>query len=187
MNPILATQPETERQTAIAMDCLARALGKLERGETQGETHMDDSQGHPVLPYLIHAAVLFFVCRDLRLFAAISWQPVFETLGLGTKIQKLPTHNQIRALIQSKATEPLWAENAIEAQKLLETAASFSDRALGVEALHAFRDQVVQLGVPSVSVTALCGEALRGWETLNRLSGAIHSGKPLTGTFSPVC
>lgn len=91
-----------------------------------------------ILPYLIHAAILFFTARDYHAFLLIQQAPGFKDSNLPVKLRQMPSFTQLNALLASnEATKPL-----------TDQIKHLSDEALGVSELKQFRDCVIQQGVP---------------------------------------
>ena len=144
-DPIVFEQ--TWQQAAIALDCLEKTNTKP----------ADDR-----LAYLIHAAVLFFVARDQQAFLKVSHHPAFAALTQPKPIRQLPTLKQLRAVLASLSAPP----------DLMAALDAYEDDALGVVGFHAFRDAVIQHGVPAQPDTdGLVSAALQGWQWLSALSG----------------
>lgn len=131
------------QQTQIAIECLAKKLAKHqdENGENISLGNHASAQGHPLLPYLIHASVLLFLIRDMLSYEWVRHQTAFQESPLPTRIRQTPTVDQTIALLKS-----------IEKTEGLATKISpLQDKALNAEALRLFRNHVVQWGIPANS------------------------------------
>src|SRR5262249_48626277 len=98
-----------------------------------------DGNGHPLLPYLIHASVLLFLSRDLLAFEWLRRQPKFQASPLPGKIRQTPTIEQAIALLKSNS----------DTVSLAEALTPLQDDALHAQGLRQFRNHVTQWGIPA--------------------------------------
>ncbi|MEB3285985.1 MAG: hypothetical protein VKJ04_00625 [Vampirovibrionales bacterium] len=176
------------QQAQIAVRCLSEKLPTesiqqegLSEAKGEGNTGVSGVEmAHPVLPYLIHASVLFFLIRDLLAFEVIRQQDAFKQSLLPQKLRQMPSYQQLMALLNSVA----------KTQPLLALIQPISNHVLPIEHLQVFRNAVIQHGIPldtrmgstlqesaetthpfplpPVDYDALSRQLLDAWEQLNQ-------------------